>query len=257
MCSIDRDVTNLFRGWPQAEPVDIFATTEQLPEFSPVAAEGEFDEANTIFVGALGCVQCFANYVQGPTRLQNSPSAVAWSHSHVSVLYGLSSITPCTLAVYGCFCMENCNMSHVIGTYPWLCCRTPSAVGHGRHHRRQHGSDAAPGCVARRGRTRGARLGARRLAARPRCAGGMGESDTPNNPTAATAPATLVVRGWVPTQQQPDRTAAACPTTNSEPHHLYQALHTLFLTQVRVKGDLNQQARGDFMIGLQIHANMI
>ena len=35
----------------QAAPSDIFATTERLPEFSPVAAEGEFDEANTIFIG--------------------------------------------------------------------------------------------------------------------------------------------------------------------------------------------------------------
>ena len=36
---------------PQAAPSDIFATTERLPEFLPVAAEGEFDEANTIFIG--------------------------------------------------------------------------------------------------------------------------------------------------------------------------------------------------------------
>jgi hypothetical protein len=35
----------------QAAPSDIFATTERLPEFSPVAAEGEFDEANAIFIG--------------------------------------------------------------------------------------------------------------------------------------------------------------------------------------------------------------
>lgn len=35
----------------QADPVDIFAASKRLPEFSPVAAEGEWDEAGTIFVG--------------------------------------------------------------------------------------------------------------------------------------------------------------------------------------------------------------
>jgi len=223
--------------------VDIFATTERLPEFSPVAAEGEFDEANTVFVGALGCVQCFAKLRPRPNPAAElaicsglvslSCQCALWAFIHHTVHLG-------RLRVVFVWRTATCLMSSAL--YPWLCCRTPSAVGHGRHHRRQHGSDAAPGCVARRGRTRGARLGARRLAARPRCAGGMGESDTPNNPTAATAPATLVVRGWVPTKQQPDRTAAACPTTNSEPHHFYQALHTLFLTHVRVKGDLNQRS---------------
>ena len=38
--------------------MDIFATTERLPEFSPVAAEGQLDEANTIFVGAPGLWSC-------------------------------------------------------------------------------------------------------------------------------------------------------------------------------------------------------
>lgn len=42
----------------QADPLDLFASTERLPEFSPVAAEGELDEANTIFVGMCSSWWC-------------------------------------------------------------------------------------------------------------------------------------------------------------------------------------------------------